>query len=137
MAIDPKGILSALVTAIIGGLAMYFSQFLAAGPSPESIQGMQVQRELVSTAVLGLAGAVGYTAFDGDEFRRSMVTVAAVFFVAGIVGYGVGFTVLWVAPPEGFTLGSHVLTFTLVFLQEVVPFSLAGLVGTAVRALEQ
>lgn len=137
MAIGAKGVLSALVAAIIGGLAMYGSQFLAAGPSPQSIQGMQVQRELVSTAVLALAAAVGYLAFDGDGYRRSMATVAAVFFLAGLVGYFVGFTALWVAPPEGFTLGSRVLTFTLVILQEVVPFGLAGLVGTAVRSRDQ
>lgn len=135
MAIDAKAVLSVLAAASIGGVAMYLSQFLPAGPSPESIQAMQVQRELVSTAILGLAAAAGYTAFDGDDVRRSAPSVAVLFLLAGLVGYGLGFTALWVAPPEGFTLGSHVLTFTLVALGEVVPFGLAGFAGAALQAL--
>lgn len=134
---DAKALLFALAAGVIGGLAMYASQFLTAGPSPRSIQTVQVQRELISTAVLGLAAVVGYTAFGHGRVRDSIPTVVAVFLVTGIVGYGVGFAALWMTPPDGFTLGSTVLTFTLVFLQEVVPFSLAGAVGAAVRALGQ
>lgn len=136
MAIDTKGVLSVLGAAIVGGLTLYYSQFFAAGPSPESIQLMQVQRELLSTVIFGLAVAVGYTVFDGDAVRDSVGTVAAVFFVGGIVGYGVGFGALWMAPPDGFSLGSKVLTFSLVLLQEVVPFSLAGFLGATVQAIE-
>lgn len=136
MAIDTKGVLSVLATAIVGGMAMYGSQFLTAGPSPESIQAMQVYRELLSTAIVLLAAVVGYVVFDGDEVRDSVVTVAAVFLLAGAVGYGIGFGALWMAPPAGFTLGSKLATFTLVFLQEVIPFSLAGFAGAAVRAVE-
>lgn len=136
MAIDKNEMLSALAVALLGGVAMYVSQFLTAGPSPESIQVMQVQRELSSTAILGLAGVVGYVVFDGEEIADSILTVAIVFVLAGIVGYGVGFGALWMAPPNGFSLGSKVLTMTLVMLQEVIPFSLAGFAGATVQAIE-
>lgn len=135
MGINAKSILSVLVAAVVGGMAMYTTQFLTAGSSPASIQLMQVQRELVSTAILGLAAVVGYVTFEGHEIRQSAATVAAVFLLAGIVGYGTGFTALWVAPPDGFDLGSLVLPFVLVLLQEVIPFCLAGFAGVAVRAI--
>lgn len=136
MAIDARGILSVFAAALVGGLAMYFSQFLTAGPSPESIQLMQVQRELISTAIVGLAVPVGYVVFDGEDVGESILTVAVVFLLAGIVGFGVGFGALWLAPPAGFSLGSKLLTFILVMLQEVVPFSLAGFAGATIQAIE-
>jgi hypothetical protein len=136
MAIDTKGILSVLAVALVGGLAMYFSQFLTAGPSPESMQVMQVQRELISTAIVGLAAVMGYIVIDGDDVRDSVLTIAVVFLLAGIVGFGIGFGALWMSPPDGFSLGSKVLTYILVVFQEVVPFSLAGFAGATVHAIE-
>lgn len=128
-------ILIVLAVGATGGIVLYVSQFLEAGSSPDSIQQMLLLREVASTAVLGAAIGTGYVLYGGEELRRSAVGVIGLFLLSGLSGYALGYVALALAPPEGFTLGSHLSTFTLLALREVVPFTIAGFSGAAFRTL--
>lgn len=128
-------ILGTLAVGLGGGIVMYASQFIEPGTSPEAVQRTQLLRSLASLAVLAVAALVGYGLYDGEYVRRASGLVAAAFLASGIVGYGVGYLALVLAPPSGFTVGSHGYTALLVTIEEVVPFSLAGVAGATIGTL--
>lgn len=128
-------ILIVLAVGATGGIVLYVSQFLGAGPSPAAVQRTLLLREVASTAVLGAAIGTGYVLYGGVALRRSAAGVIGLFLLSGLFGYALGYVALALAPPEGFTLGSHLSTFTLLALREVVPFTVAGFSGAAFRTL--
>lgn len=125
-----------LAVGLVAGLASYGAQFIDPGPSPAAVLWTQVIRGFVSVAVLGAAAVAGFALYDAAAVRRSYAAVLGWFAVAGLVGQAVGLAAMAVAPPAGVSVVSYPATAALLILQSVVPFTLAGFSGAAVRTLE-
>lgn len=125
-----------VAVGLVAGLAAYGSRFIGPGASPVAVLWTQVARGLVSVAVLGAAAAAGFALYDPEAVRRSYAAVLGWFALAGLVGQTVGLAAMAVAPPAGVSVVSYPATATLLVLRSVVPFTLAGFSGAAVRTLE-
>lgn len=137
MASRTTPLLGFVAVGLAGGVVLYASQFLLVGNSPQQTQFLQLLRQLAATGVLGLAAATGYVLSDGADVTAAPLAVLGWALLAGLIGYGLGFAALALAPPARFSIGSYSTTFLTVALQRVVPFGLAGFTGAALRALRR